>query len=363
MKGFSVFLFLALAGCGTAQVASEVKSGISSNGGQATVCRKDPSRPGQKVYSLLDYSEAEHSWGLKLALESEGDWKTIARKTLARLRKFDSERERRYLAELEAFESKVRFTDNVIDLIKDNNGAELPNHGCELLQAAVRRKPELPSDKLYTISTPVWNALPEAHKAGLVLHEIILDEALSRGQTTSRLSRYYNAKLAANWMGSESLAEYEKLLKVTDLYPEALTLATAVAVNGSYMFFRSDGTISHAPRTNQLRYRSTECKASSKSESDLVAVMDAGGIVYHPSGSPALARCRWDFCRIPFVWNGLSEIAAAKGSVVEFYPDATVKAVTLARGEVFESKDGNVKVAAGNRVTFDEQGLVINTAP
>jgi len=181
------------------------------NGGNGIVCR----RPDQSIrYSeLLDFWESRELRGIHRRLEGPRvPWEKSVDRALARLGRLDSPRASRFAQWADAFFAETILQPGVILVtIEDSFHLSFPKD-CRVEQLAIQQTPLFPEDKRYLVSGDLWDALDEENRAGLILHEVILREAVSLGQTDSRSARYFNSIITSDFFESLSAEEYAKRL-------------------------------------------------------------------------------------------------------------------------------------------------------
>ncbi len=187
------------------------------NGGNALVCLKLGTKEISSV-SLLDYYEAQNRWDFTISL---GD-KTLSvdekiELVLTRLAKFDPNRADDYRKQAAEFSSNTNFWPGVrLRAINDANIIGLPS-GCVVSQIARQMEPEVSSDKYFVIAKDLFDLMDTDQKAGLILHEIIYREFISRGHTQSPAARHFNALLSSEQFAQLNLMSYLKQLQTNKL--------------------------------------------------------------------------------------------------------------------------------------------------
>lgn len=94
------------------------------------------------------------------------------------------------------FQDTAMVPDADLVFIPDADNIVIPKN-CDLRQVAIQRPPEFPGDKRYTISKDYWDLMDNNSRAGLVLHEILYNEAIYYGHTNSKAVRYLNSYLTS----------------------------------------------------------------------------------------------------------------------------------------------------------------------
>lgn len=193
-----------------------VFAGGSTGGGNVVECQN--STGGASSMRLLDYYEAELLMP-ELARDL-GNGKTVDERVeyaLDRLEDFDKSRADRYRKGAANFMSDTRFVTKVeLPSLNDHDYVPLEQH-CKIRQLAIQNISPYPQAKKFTIRQEFWNQLTTDDKAGLILHELIYEEAMAAGQKNSRNSRYFNAVISSAMMGNLSQGEYEARVKLAGL--------------------------------------------------------------------------------------------------------------------------------------------------
>lgn len=172
------------------------------NGGDAVVC--DDGR-----VLMLDLYEGATRYGFTY------DWLSNAasplenvEQVLSHWRAIDPILVDRFSQEASAFFQNANFlSDVVLTDIPDSQHIAIPN-GCAIKQIAIRREPSFPREKRYTVSQDLWDAMDSANRAGLILHELIYNWAVTQGHENSINARYLSAFLASTDYSTISPKEY-----------------------------------------------------------------------------------------------------------------------------------------------------------
>ena len=188
---------------------------VAGNGGKGVVCRDQSNRISS--IRVLDFYEADIR-GIKIELGDPAisiqDKISLA---LSRLNAIDSKRAQRYLARSRAFfddENTVFLYHTQLASTDDSYQISQPD-GCDVEQLVVRRDPQFSEDRLWTVNGDLWGHLSNDDKAGLVLHEVIYEEALTQSylpQTNSLSSRYLNSYVCSKKLQSLSERDYLDLI-------------------------------------------------------------------------------------------------------------------------------------------------------
>ncbi len=192
--------------------ASIAAHGGSTGGGNVVSCT-DP-LTNIKTHRLLDYYEAETL--MPELLPELGSGRTEMEKVdfvLDRLDKLDPKRAKKYRGVAHDFFKNTQFIQNkVLPDINDHGYVPKEPH-CVIEQLAVQNISPFPQAKKYIIREEFWKKLSIEDRAGLILHEVIYEEAMAMGQKTSRNSRYFNALMSAKKLETLTATEYADRLE------------------------------------------------------------------------------------------------------------------------------------------------------
>lgn len=155
---------------------------------------------------------------------------------LQRLADFDPDRQKRYQERAAKFEDDAAFLTDVTLPLLDDSGYIPRRNNCNPVQVIIQQKPKFPGDKIYLINNKFWGQLSAQDQAILILHEIIYQEALERGQTNSISTRYYNALVFSGEIEKKTKQEYFEILNYVGLlyYLQTFDFGTTAY---SVMFF------------------------------------------------------------------------------------------------------------------------------
>jgi hypothetical protein len=240
------------------------------NGGGGIVCR-DSSGQVTSV-EILDFYEARTLRGLNIDLGSEGlGVEEKIRLALSRLAFVSPIRAQRYSLEALALASDAKLASggasndqlklsvflSGVDLTftEDTAHIAVPS-GCKVEQIINQRDQEFPEDRRFTFNRDIWEKMDSLNQAGLILHEVIYHEALSKFsyiQKTSVNSRYFLSYIAADklkGMSDKELYAYYQRIKfpIADIHGnEVLTGFYDTDVKGFFYpcsgNFYSDGKL------------------------------------------------------------------------------------------------------------------------
>lgn len=194
----------------------DILRGTVGNGGDVLVCKFNNTY----TYQILDSYEGKDFYKLTYDFPQENSWKGIVEHILVnRLQKYSPIRAKRYMMWLDTFmnSEEIDFvTGKTLNDVPDSNHISTPNN-CVLKQIAIQRSDKELSwgGKRYTIDLDLWVKLDEKQKAVLVLHEIILREAILAKQENSIPTRYLNSYLFSKiHLEASSDAVYKELERV-----------------------------------------------------------------------------------------------------------------------------------------------------
>jgi hypothetical protein len=209
------------------------------NGGFVAVCREGQ----QTSYHLLDYLDGEFRFAQlgKVDLGPDADHVEHARYAFERLAKVDPARSAEYLLELEKFfdPNNLKFLGPDYPLpVATDSGVDMVPANCKTLQIASNTRPFQPEEPKFWIKKDLWEKLNEIHKAGLIIHEIVYNDALIRGHSTSEYARYFTFLISSEKFADLSQATYDQ--KLLDNYlGEVSSLYQRIDVRERTRFFTS----------------------------------------------------------------------------------------------------------------------------
>lgn len=200
----------------SAQSSDASASSKEGHGGKVVICptAADP----DQVVDILDYYEAKK---LGISIDLGPGTLSVQEKVdlvIRRIERLQPYRARSYrilfnqiMQDLEilekGFEQRGKillFQDEPLKDVQDSLEEFIPAcGGGRIQQVVLQRKPRFPEERLLTIYKKLWKGLSHDQKAGLILHELIYNEAIQIGQTDSVRVRYFNAKVSS--------ANFEKL--------------------------------------------------------------------------------------------------------------------------------------------------------
>lgn len=212
------------------------------NGGDVLKCTKANSSI--ETYEILDWYEGYALKSLTLNLGGESlstnEKLSIA---LERLKRVSPYRADRYAKHLESFFSETKWlTNGVLSDISDSDHIAIPE-GCKILQIANQSTPILNSDKRYLIDKDLWGKLNNDQQATLLLHEVILREALEIGHLNSVSSRFLNSLILSEDIEAISIPEFTIILKKLGFQE---TSVQGVRINLDEFEFHNNGKLHFA---------------------------------------------------------------------------------------------------------------------
>lgn len=176
----------------------------AGNGGDIVYCNQN----GKVTIHLYDYFEAQNPpFGRNIDLGPGFSFDQKINYVFARIEKLNPLRAKRYRNWYKTFMTEAFFVKGaeLID-VPDTGGGYIPI-GCQLKQAATQNvEPFLPGQMRYLISNDLWVQFDEITKAGLILHELILREAIANHHKNSILARYFHG-----WLASRDLEKFDQM--------------------------------------------------------------------------------------------------------------------------------------------------------
>jgi len=281
-----LLLLLTLSGNLLAQPAEGGKE--IGNGGDVVVCR-DRNDLITSV-ELLDFYEARTLRNVHHDLGSN-DLSIDEKIQIAinRLHPFSLQLAEKFQTNANKFMSEASFLPNItlID-IPDSLHLIIPN-GCTVEQIIIQKDPIYPEDFRYIINKDLWDILDNDNKAGLILHEIIYQDSISRAQTNSTQTRYFNAILTS--------AQFEKFNN-----KRMAQLFKSVGIQEINLSFPDLGLNNITFNNNEISFYDNGNIKNWVVQSDTVCHFNLHGIVYdlnykknesvsfHPNGMPRVVR-------------------------------------------------------------------------
>lgn len=161
------------------------------------------------TYYLLDFYEADV---LSLETTAEGAW-GVAKSQLQKIVKLNRGQGEQYLQRLETLKDAIEFKDNVaLKDIKDSQHLiDFGKSSCQLHQVAIRKNITGDESNRFIVDRKLFEKLPVAHQAGLLIHEIVYEHFYKLGEQDSRKAREFTAMLFKNKFDKMSPVEYSKI--------------------------------------------------------------------------------------------------------------------------------------------------------
>lgn len=353
-------------------------AGQEGNGGDAVVCRDN----GQTILSarLLDYYEGETLRDQRMDFsDAEGISEDAYVKLLIkRIGRLTPMRARDYQQRYEQFYKEAKFLRGVeLADVPDSAHVAVPR-GCKVEQLAIRLSMVYPRDKKYFINADIWDALSIEDRAGLIVHEIIYEEASPRGGGNSTHSRYINALVASGEIKEFVLRDFYRLLRSGNMYLPLEYKGMHFRYNRP-IEFSADGRVPLAAFTHNNKFIDADAE---KYEVPVVEIP-----LRTPTGEIKIEFINWtnsvfehsridvttnDDYKVFFYENGnvkhfdhvrKSQIQIPAGRMViqgpmSFHENGQVKEVKLTEKVTLKTKMGIQMPCSGN-VTFDENGFLM----
>lgn len=160
------------------------------NGGNVLVCQNNQ----DVTYELLDFYEARVIYNYKTDLNYENEpWQNLVQKKIQQISIVSPLRAADYTKLLaEILENKIFLKDGEFVSSEDAGPVLIPDN-CKIKQIASQFVHPVSKKRFFYFNLDVWNQLDSFQKAGLLLHEIILVEAIESGHQTSKRARHLNA--------------------------------------------------------------------------------------------------------------------------------------------------------------------------
>ncbi len=176
------------------------------NGGVIVVCEKSSGLP---AIDLLDFYRAKYKLTQDYKFDFGTNSKTVDQKlafALTRLRRLDQTRTDFYQREVSRFSERAKFVDEV-SLPDTRDYGDLPEiKGCHLEQLIIQNKPLLNGEVQFLINDKLWKQLDPDRQTAMIVHEIVYEDAIARGQKTS-----VNVQLLTALISSPILDTYDQL--------------------------------------------------------------------------------------------------------------------------------------------------------
>ena len=162
------------------------------------------------THEILDFYEARIEYGFDIELGPDtGEISDKVQVALSRLARLDPQRASKFQGWFASFAADSANLPGGVRLSStDDYGSVDRRPDCSIRQAAVQRNPVVSAGKRYFFDAELVSKLDQTNHAGLVLHEMIYRDAISRGQITSRLARYMTALISSKDFETLSSDEY-----------------------------------------------------------------------------------------------------------------------------------------------------------
>ncbi len=342
--------------------------GWSGNGGDGVYCGE--STP----VELLDIYEARtmRGWNFEIPEDSSVTVEAQIEKRLRKLERLDPMRVAHFRLYAAGFMAEAQFVDARLVDIPDSQHIVVPE-GCRIDQVAIQREPELPGDKRYVISRPLWDLMDNTSKAGLILHEIIYRDVLRLNHDNSKAARYFTAMILSTQIEEINSETYVSTLKSLNFLYFAVKGLLYSFEKPSQKFYPHDCTPVKLPDQYQSEAVLDLYENGSVKEGELLCrqMTPIGGrglkipvmknIQFHENGR-VKSSLLWNEVLIDI---GDRRIALDgeyyKGKPVSFHTNGILKSGTLRDETTFETSNGSeVLVGAGVTVELNELGQLIS---
>lgn len=180
------------------------------NGGDVVICQRQNQ---QETVEILDSFEGKTRTGHTPILHApSGSAVDLALSALDLFPPSERLRRKEYRAAILSFLDRSAMVDDA-DLfdVSDTGVLDFLPEACHLRQVAIQR--ELGLGKRFVIHRPTWDRLAPLDQAGLILHEIIYEEAIRLNHDDSSKVRQFNALLSSGQLAGVSRPTYGRLLE------------------------------------------------------------------------------------------------------------------------------------------------------
>lgn len=348
----------------------------AGNGGHGVVCRDGAGNI--TSIELLDFYEARvlmHGLTPDLGNSSLSVDQKIDH-ALERISKLDPYRAFVWRLRAHDFLKYTLMVKEKLPLVNDFGKLTLPPE-CSVEQIALQKKAEFPESKVFKVNARLWSLLDRDEQAGLILHEVIYEEAIRLSHKDSVHARYFNENLTANGK-LENLTgpEYIEFLRRAGFRPW---------VNGVYL--DRDQGLSYFPSGN-VRSGRVYGKQKARVNGNPLTLWDGWEILFYESGaihrvhlldSTSFLNGNFQFRSFGDTWfyeNGmvcsaftdlhvvkLQESAryfrdSQEGCLTSFHPTGHFHSGQLQRATTFNTKTGQLYFPGDRElVVFDENEL------
>lgn len=329
-----VLLFSAILNGGTS--APAYARGQEGHGGRVWACEVTNSDGAKSIrYELLDYQLARQ----KLTLQYEtGTVLEQIQKLLGRLQVIEPDRARIYFERANHFfdPNKIVWEKDVVEYVNLDDLKQVisKREGCELKQVIyqhVEKDPDTEVERLtFKFAQLTWDKLDDSTKAGLILHELFLEDLSNQADFTADPAMVLNGYLASEQIKNMSRDEWIKTLQKQQagyhhqgflIAPsgfdqqgrlvEGIAISTKdlslnrvkiqgqdtyAVVNNKITFYPDAGpkgvVLSKSDRFDRIKYKIDQPNAEAKSlKLELMGIWyQDGSIVFHPNGAIASIR-------------------------------------------------------------------------
>lgn len=175
------------------------------NGGNVLACFW----AGTMRYTLVDFFENPdvNQW------QDIISWELTVQAKINEIKQWSPQRGALLYDRLDTFVRYVQFKNGGQFSSSGDIGPVVIPDGCNVVQAATQFFNKKTQRYEFFLNTDVWVELSEFQKAGLVLHEILLTEAVESGHETSKRTRELNAKLWANDFANKGADYFQDYLE------------------------------------------------------------------------------------------------------------------------------------------------------
>lgn len=189
--------------------------------------------------------------------------------------------------------------------------------GCQLRQAAIRRKAPFQGERRFVVDQSVWEKMSRDHQAALILHEVIYEGLALDGATDSRQARAINAILMREDFQSWSAQRFFKEISPLD------QLATEIQIGELRFKVGGGATLELYPDGKPRRGTLAAATAKFKIQgNDIELANPSGPIVleFYSTGVPVKGWIRGGRVQLEINKRQMELV-----DVLEFHPSGAVK--------------------------------------
>jgi len=198
---------------------------LVGNGGLVVKCETKLGRPQSSPnntatnttvqYILLDFLQTfgKDPYADSLVQSAGGNPEVLVRGLIRRLGRLDQTRASKYIYWHNKFQNEVRYIEESLPRTMDAGLVEELPAGCELIQAVVQRKENSINESRYVIDASIWNELDTITKAGLIVHELVLRDALEQDLSDTQGVRKFVRFLFSQDLQVAGPTAYKEVLK------------------------------------------------------------------------------------------------------------------------------------------------------